>query len=180
MVIKQKNNGKWEYCVYLGLDERGKKKYKRKSGFTTKKACTKEAKEVQNNENIRPSYKTFEEICKLYIDDCKLRMLRESTVITYISNIKFLSRNFIQFNQNIKKIKPEDIQRFIIHCCNTTRKSFTRYIISLLKAIFKFAEKHNYINNDVFHDIKLPPIYKGDKLIWSKSDLERYLPLLKK
>ena len=26
MVIKQKNNGKWEYCVYLGLDERGKKK----------------------------------------------------------------------------------------------------------------------------------------------------------
>lgn len=31
MVIKQKNNGKWEYCVYLGLDERGKKKYKKKS-----------------------------------------------------------------------------------------------------------------------------------------------------
>lgn len=43
MVIKKKNEGNWEYCIYLGQDESGKKKYKRKCGFKTKKACIKEA-----------------------------------------------------------------------------------------------------------------------------------------
>lgn len=93
MVIKQKNNGKWEYCVYLGLDERGKKKYKRKSGFVTKKACVREATKIQNGENIR-SYKTFEDICKLYLKDCELRFLRDTTLQLYKSRIEFIKKKF--------------------------------------------------------------------------------------
>lgn len=44
MVIKQKNNGKWEYCVYLGLDERGKKKYKKKVWIYNEKGLHKRGK----------------------------------------------------------------------------------------------------------------------------------------
>ena len=45
---KKKCDNNWEYCVYLGQDENGKKKYKRKSGFKTKKACIKEASHLKN------------------------------------------------------------------------------------------------------------------------------------
>lgn len=180
MVIKQKNNGKWEYCVYLGLDERGKKKYKRKSGFTTKKACIKEANKIQNGENIKSSYKTFEDICKLYLKDCELRFLRKTTIRTYKHHINFFKKHFKEYYTDIRKIKTQDIIDFMMQCSLITHRGFTRYIAIKLKAFFNFAIKSKYIDSDIFIDVTLPPKYRGIKKIWSKSDLEKYLPLLER
>ena len=51
MTIKKKGDNNWEYCVYLVQDENGKKKYKRKCGFKTKKACIEEASTFENISN---------------------------------------------------------------------------------------------------------------------------------
>lgn len=177
MVIKQKPTG-WEYCVYLGLDEQGKKKYKRKSGFKTKKACEKAAIEVQNNDNIKPSYKTFDDICQLYLKDCEIRFLRKTTIYTYNSQINFFKKHFAQYHVDIKKINQQNIINFIIKCKSITQKSFTRLMITRLKIIFSFASKHKYIDKDIFININLPPIHRITKKIWSNKDLDNYLPLL--
>ncbi len=178
MVIKQKNNGKWEYCVYLGLDERGKKKYKRKSGFVTKKACVREATKIQNGENIR-SYKTFEDICKLYLKDYELRFLRDTTLQLYKSRIEFIKKNF-PYDKDVNKIDIQDINNFIIRCKTTTRGHYTRHMVALLKTILKFAISNDYMRGEILNKIHLPPMYKGERRIWSKSDVVKYLPMLAK
>lgn len=180
MVIKQKNNGKWEYCIYLGLDEMGKKKYKRKSGFLTKKDCLREANKIKNNKELKRSYKTFEDICELYIQDCELRFLRSTTIYNYQMSIRFIEIHFKQYKEDVKKITTQHVKDFITLCKTITHRGTTRNLIIKLKSIFNFAKKNKYIDNDIFSEIMLPPIYTKNKLIWSKKDLEEYIPILEK
>lgn len=95
MVIKKKGERNWEYCVYIGQDEHGKKKYKRKCGFTTKKACVKEASKFEEQKLInKNNIKTFRDICDLFLDDCVKRGLKPTTLITYKWQINFFYKKF--------------------------------------------------------------------------------------
>lgn len=93
MVIKKKCDNNWEYCVYLGQDENGKKKYKRKSGFKTKKACIKEASMFEEQKSInKNNSKTFREVCSLFLEDCIKCGLKPTTVITYKRQVIFFEK----------------------------------------------------------------------------------------
>ena len=140
-----------------------KKKYKRKSGFVTKKACVREATKIQNGENIR-SYKTFEDICKLYLKDCELRFLRDTTLQLYKSRIEFIKKNF-PYDKDVNKIDIQDINNFIIRCKTTTRGHYTRHMVALLKTILKFAISNDYMRGEILNKIHLPPMYKGERSV---------------
>ena len=90
MVIKKKCDNNWEYCIYIGKDENGKKKYKRKCGFKTKKECLEEANKIEEKKLIiKNNTKTFKNVCYLVLEDCVKRGLKPTTVITYKRQVNF-------------------------------------------------------------------------------------------
>ena len=178
MVIKKKSEKNWEYCVYIGQDENGKKKYKRKCGFKTKKACIEEAA-ILANPKTKNNKKTFREICYIFLEDCKIRGLRNTTIITYNTQIKFILKNFKLSDKDIRKIKVNDIHEFINSRINLYHGIFKRRIIEFLKYIFSYAQKNKFINNNIFDEIKLPPINRTNRNIWSEVEIQEYLPILR-
>lgn len=181
MVIKKKSEGNWEYCIYLGQDENGKKKYKRKCGFKTRKACIEEASKFENEKTInKNNIKTFKEVCDLFLEDCTKRGLKPTTIITYKSQLEFIFKNFNPINKDIKKIKSNDIYEFINSKVNLHKNIFKRKIVEFVKCIFTYAKKTKLITNNIFDDIKLPKITSNTQNIWSEKEIKKYLPILKK
>ena len=180
MVIKKKCDNNWEYCIYIGKDENGKKKYKRKCGFKTKKECLEEANKIEEKKLIiKNNTKTFKNVCYLVLEDCVKRGVRENTLVTYRSHVKFLIKNFEQANKDIKKIKPNDVYNFINTKTNLYKNAYTRKIIDFLKYIFSYAEKMNLISNNIFDEIQLPKKINVTRDIWSEQEINTYLPILK-
>lgn len=180
MVIKKKGEKNWEYCVYIGQDENGKKKYKRKCGFKTKKACIEEASTFEDEKIRNKEYgKTFKEVCDLFLEDCTIRGLKPTTIITYKSQLEFVFRNFKHINKDIKKIKANDIYEFINSKINLRKNIFKRKMIEFVKCIFTYAKKTKLITNNIFDDIKLPKITSNTQNIWSEKEIKKYLPILK-
>lgn len=178
MTIKKKGDNNWEYCVYLGQDENGKKKYKRKCGFKTKKSCIEEASNFENKKLVK-NIKTFNEVCSLFLDDCVKRGLRQTTINTYRAQIKFLLTNFDQANKDITKIKSNDIYDFINTKITLRKNKSKRKIIEFLKQIFTYAKKTKLTHNNIFDDVQLPKVINSNKNIWNEHEINKYLPVLK-
>lgn len=179
MTIKKKGDNNWEYCVYLGQDENGKKKYKRKSGFKTRKACIEEASTFTNkNSRNKNNNKTFKEIALMYLENCRHRGLKYNTLRCYEKLLSTLSKNFNQFNKYINTIKCENIFEYI-HFTTHLSNNYRRKLIGFIKTIFKFAKKNKLIINNIFDDIPLPTIKNTIIDIWSESEIRNYMPKLK-
>lgn len=177
MVIKKKNEGNWEYCVYLGQDENGKKKYKRKCGFKTRKACVQEAsiyiKNKSNNNLI------FKNICTLFLEYCKNKNLKQNTLISYTQKLNLILSKCDFTNKNIKTINSNDIYNFFNTHTNLYLNSSKRKYMEVLKFVFNYAKRNKLIYNNIFDDIILPKITISTKNIWDKKDIKKYLPTLK-
>ncbi len=182
MVIKKKGDKNWEYCVYTGQDENGKKKYKRKSGFKTKKACIEEAssfknKKFKNKENI----KTFIEVGLMFIEDCKVRGLKQTSIDNYYDIFKMITKYFEYSNYLINSITIDNIYNFMYsRYVNSLSNCYKKSILFILKSIFLFAEKHTFISNNICQEIEFMKIKNTSvRNIWSEAELKQYLPILK-
>lgn len=180
MTIKKKGDNNWEYCIYLGQDENGKKKYKRKCGFKTKKACTEEASKFENEKIKNKEYsKTFKEVCDLFLEDCTRRGLKPTSIVTYKTYIKFFINNFTQISKDIKKIDSNDIYNFINTKINLRKSIFKRKIVEFMKFIFKYAKKNKLVYCNIFDEIQLPKAININRNIWSDEEIKEYLPIFK-
>ena len=178
MVIKKKGERNWEYCVYIGQDENGKKKYKRKCGFTTKKACVEEASTFENISSKKGN-KTFKEVGLMYLDDCRNRGLRQTTLNLYETLFNIICSDFEKSKSAMNKITSTDILNFISEKTAICKSNYKRYLIFHLKSIFAFAEKNNFISKNIFDNIPMIPQKSTIKNIWNEADLKKYLPILK-
>ncbi len=180
MTIKKKADNNWEYCVYIGQDENGKKKYKRKCGFKTRKACIEEASTFEAEKIKNKEYgKTFKEVCDLFLTDCIRRGLKQSTLVTYRLQIKFFLENLDVSNNYITKISVDDINEFINLKTSMFQGIFKRRIVEFLKYIFTYAKKNKLTEHNIFDEISLPYAKPMPKNIWSETDIKNYLPILK-
>lgn len=179
MVIKKKGYKNWEYCLYLGQDKNGKKKYKRKCGFATKSECLKECLSLNDKFGVKNiKRKTFKDVCITYIEDCKNRKLRTSTINYYENLFNILSKDFKYLNKSIDLISTNDINNYMaISSSKINNPTFVKIII-FLKMIFKFALKNNFIKNNILSDINVPRYEKQPINIWSKEEIQSYLPIL--
>ena len=181
MTIKKKGDGNWEYCVYLGQDENGKKKYKRKCGFKTRKACIEEASKFENEKTKnKNNTKTFREVGLMYLEDCKNRGIRKTTLDIYDNRFNMISKNFKKINYIISKITTKDIIEFIYDSYFMSLSyNYKKSLLFLLKSIFIYATKQDLIKKDIFN--KIPTIRKNVSVrnIWGENELKKYLPKLK-
>lgn len=179
MVIKKKNKGNWEYCIYLGQDENGKKKYKRKSGFKTRKACIKEASTFNSNKTV--IRKTLEEVTVMYLKYKEMQGLKITSINTTKSKFNCIKFNSKFYNYYIDEINENDISDFFNSKYFLKLSSRTKLLLfSLLKSVFTFALKQKLINENIF--VNIAPIKKDYSIIkiWNENDLQSYIPKLKK
>lgn len=181
MVVKKKADKNWEYCIYLGQDENGKKKYKRKCGFKTRKECIREANIFKNNNNFEhKDLKTFKEILYLTLSNSIRSGLRRTTVLTYESHVKFIVNNFLHINKPINNITVDDIYNFINIKLNSKSTHYKHNIFFFIKYAFKYALKQKLITNNICEEIKISKNFNTSKNIWSEKEIQEYLPILKK
>ena len=181
MTILKKDDKNWEYCVCVGKDINGKKKYKRKNGFKTKKECMEAAKAISNKKlSLNKNRRTFKDISLLFLDKCNSKGLKLSTIITYKNTVKLILDKFDSSNKNIKNIKPQDIQNFIEYEIKMYSSSYKRKILEIFRCVFKFAKSNKFISNNIFDDISLPPLKRKIINLWTEEDIKKYLPILKK
>lgn len=178
-MVKKKSDRNWEYCVYIGQDEYGKKKYKRKSGFKTKKDCLKAAARVECNKKLNNDTLTIKNMGLLYLSKKSMDGVKLTTLDHYKSIYRNICREFAKANKNMLSIKIDDITNYINYCKTKRSNNSTSKFIFILKSIFIFAKSRNYIKKNIFDHI--PPI-KSDKTIpniWTKNEIEQYMPVLK-
>ncbi len=182
MVIKKKGDKNWEYCVYIGQDENGKKKYKRKCGFKTKKACIEEASAFENEKTKNKNdTKTFKEVALMYLQDCKNRGIRQTTLNIYKVRFKTIELHFKKTNELINQITNKDIIDFIYDDFFISLSyNYKKHLLSILKSIFSFALKNNLVKENITEN--MPKFIKSTSKvsqIWSEAEVKKYLPILK-
>ncbi len=176
MAIKKKGNKNWEYCVYIGLDEHGNKKYKRKSGFATKKECIL-ASELIGGSSLNG--KTFANIGNLFFNYKKSQGLKITTINHYESLYHCIQREFKKYASPIKSIKKEDIIEFILNSNKLRKQNSTRKLVFIIKSIFVFAHKNGYITRNIFDTIDPIKEIKSTHKIWNIHEIQQYLPTLR-
>lgn len=177
MVVKKKADKNWEYCVYIGKDNNGKKKYKRKCGFKTRKECIEEAKTFVKIDIKKSS--RFCDVCQLFLEDCNGRELKISTLLSYKGIIVTINKNFPKARNDIKNITKNDIVDFLNDYTKYSSVGYKRKIVEVFKYIFKFAKNNKLIAHNIMDDMPLPKIIPTLKQIWSEKEIKEYLPILK-
>ncbi len=181
MTILKKDNKNWEYCICTGKDKYGNKKYKRKQGFKTKKECIEAARDASKKiPSFKKSSRRFKDISLLFLEKCRSKGLKLSTMVTYKNTVKLILDRFDYANKNIRDIKPRDIQNFIEYEIKMYSSSYKRKILEIFRYVFKFAKLSKFISTNIFDEVTLPPIKRKIINLWTEEDIKKYLPILKK
>lgn len=164
LIIKTRmhQNGK---CVYEYRFEiaavNGKRKWKSKSGFTTKREAKEAGKIAQqayesSGKVMESSDMSYADFLDMWIDlDCKLTC-KNSTITGYEKKIRLYIKPALG-EYRLKSISKNNLQQFIIKLYN---ESFSRNTIISVKGIltksFDFAVDRNYIQVSPATRLKIP------------------------
>lgn len=174
-VYKHKLKNSW-YASFYYVDWKGKRRRKKKEGFTTKK----EAMEYERTFRAKTSNQcdmAFGAFVELYLQDCRKR-LKFSTYMTKILVIeKFLVPYFD--NVAISKITPVKIrnwQTYLLEHYMGYSNQYLRYINIQLSCIFNFARKFYGLTENPMKICKVAGGSKKKKIIfWTVSEFNRFI-----
>lgn len=183
--INKRDNKKY-YMVklYLGIDDKGRRKETTRRGFKTKKeALLCEAKiktEVANNGLLNTDVTTFKEIYELWYEGYQ-HTIKESTLLVnqHIFNLLLDKLE----NMQLKKITLPFCQKVI----NDYSKQFSLAVLKKIKIygsmILDYAVKMKVIYDNPMKDVLLPKkdddINSDDKdKYYSKDELKQFLTLV--
>lgn len=157
----------------------GKRKWKSKSGFKTKKEAKEAARIAQQTyENIghavEPSEMSFSDFLDQWIEnDCKLTC-KESTIKGYEKKIRLYIKPALG-SYKLKSITKNDLQKFIVDLYN---EGFAINTLSSIKGIltksFGFALDRNYILSDPATKLIVPKKMKAKNTTKTKPHV--YIP----
>lgn len=181
-MVKKKTENNWEYCVYIGQDSAGKKKYKRKSGFKTKKDCLLAAAKIKNSNNtkLQNSDLTIKNIGLLFLAEKSMCGVKLTTLDHYKSIYRNICREFTKANKNISSVKVDDISKYILYSQTKRSNNSTSRFLFVMKQIFTFAKSRKFLTKNIFDDLPSLKTVKTIPSIWTKNELEQYMPVLQK
>lgn len=155
---KTKKGMLWRYQILVGTDTvTGKRKYKTKGGFYTKKEAKLAADEIEkkinntnflDNENI-----TFGEVYERWIDNYKLTV-KESSF--YTVELQYKSKILpILGNKKINQITTIECQDLINYWYSIPLKNY-KAIFNLITRIFKYAKQLKIVTDDPTLSVIIP------------------------
>lgn len=185
---KTKKGMLWRYQILVGTDTvTGKREYKTKGGFYTKKEAKLAADEVEkkinnpnflDNENI-----TFGEVYKRWIDNYKLTV-KESSF--YTVELQYKSKILpILGNKKINQITTIECQDLINHWYSIPLKNY-KAIFNLITRIFKYAKQLKIVTDDPTSSVIIPKASRQfsnlehSKNYYTRDELKTFLEYAEK
>ncbi|MEC3429847.1 site-specific integrase [Bacillus thuringiensis serovar nigeriensis] len=178
-VKKDKKTGKYLYIVDIGIDPlTGKRKQKKKRGFTTKKeaenALTKLLSEVHTGTYVEPSKLSYGEYLQDWFNTKKhsvgiqtakvLKGYLNSRIIPSLGNIKLTKLTSLHMQNYVNSLRDEGLKR------GTIEK-----IIKIIRNSLEHAIDLELITKNVAAKTKLPKVDKEELIVWNEYEVQSFL-----
>ncbi|PGE14999.1 site-specific integrase [Bacillus toyonensis] len=178
-VKKDKKTGKYFYTVDIGIDPlTGKRKQKKKRGFTTKKeaenALTKLLSEVHTGIYVEPSKLLYGEYLESWFNTKKhsvgvqtakvLRGYLNSRIIPSLGTIKLAKLTSLHMQNYVNSLRDDGLKR------GTIEK-----IIKLIRNSLEHAIDLELIPKNVAAKTKLPKSDKEELTVWNEREVQLFL-----
>lgn len=158
-VNARKRGNKWQY-YFEGARVDGKRQRICKSGFDTKKealAAGNQALAEYNSGGVKAidTNISVKDFADKYLEECK-NMLKYSTYISYECALNaYFIKEYGRHKINTINVKTAEV--LVLSMKNNGLSSSTiRKNINIIKQMFKYAIKHDVVNNNPFEDVQLP------------------------
>lgn len=179
----KKDGSTWNYLVYIGVDENGKKKYKRKRGFKTKKECeialAKLITELEKGTNIENDNITVKEYMDYWFPLYPEKECQPATLKRYNDFRKDINKYL--GNIKLQKLNPLAIQTFYKNL-SVERKLSNNTIIKIHRMLhlsLKHAQQWQMIYTNPCDLVNTPKATKQEMNYWNPDKITSYLELLK-
>ncbi|AUN23193.1 site-specific integrase [Clostridium botulinum] len=172
----RKRGNLWSYRIDIGKIG-NKRKQKEKGGFKTKKdaqqALNKVLNELNSTGKIFEEKKiTFEEIYNNFMENEAPITRKISTITRYTSLYDNHLKNTFGFKY-INNITATELQDFIASKTKTLSDGYVRSIYNFILLLFKYAERMEYIKNNITLKVIPPKITRNDDIrIYTAKELK--------
>lgn len=179
----RKDGSTWGYLVYVGTDENGKKKYKRKRGFKTKKECEAALAElitqIEKGTAIINDKMTVREYIEYWLMTYPKNHCQPSTYKRYC----YFANDIIKYlgTYKLTSLNPLVVQKFYEDL--KTDKNNSNNTIIKLHRMFHLALKHAQKWQLLFVNpcdlVTPPPADEIEMKYWTPDEISVYLDTLK-
>ncbi|MDA1654272.1 site-specific integrase [Bacillus thuringiensis serovar kyushuensis] len=178
-VKKDKKTGKYFYIVDIGIDPlTGKRKQKKKRGFTTKKeaenSLTKMLSEVHTGAYVEPSKLLYGEYLECWFNTKKhsvgiqtakvLKGYLNSRIIPSLGNFKLAKLTSLHMQNYVNSLRDDGLKR------GTIEK-----IIKIIRNSLEHAIDLELISKNVAAKTKLPKSDKEELTVWNEQEVQLFL-----
>lgn len=178
-VKKDKKTGKYFYTVDIGIDPlTGKRKQKKKRGFTTKKEAentlTKLLSEVHTGTYVEPSKLLYGEYLESWFNTKRhsvgiqtvkvLKGYLNSRIISSLGNVKLAKLTSLHMQNYVNSLRDEGLKR------GTIEK-----IIKVIRNSLEHAIDLELISKNVAAKTKLPKADKEELTVWNEHEVQLFL-----
>lgn len=164
-------------CKFYYTDWTGKRKQKKKEGFSTKKAALDFENDFLNSIAATPDI-LFKNLADKYIDDCKAR-LKESTLETKHNIISKLLLPYFG-NLPINKITAQTVRQWqneLIKSDSNYSETYLRTIHNQMSAMMNYAVKYYKLPSNPARECGSIGTKKADSMqIWTTDEFNTFLP----
>lgn len=184
--IRQRSNGKWEYCLPLGYGADRKRKRKTKGGFETKEeaeqALIKFAYEVSHHMVVEYSDETLYNYLRYWIDaEC------DYYEPSWLKNLNGYLKNYIEGgigNVELSDLTPSHIEMLYKMLRKDGKSPQTiKHVHNMLSRALNKAVKLKFIPANPVKDVTPPKITKSFRKrklsVWTMDELQTFLHVAK-
>lgn len=173
----RKRGSKWAVVVYLGYDEKGKKRYKWHGGFKTKKEAeahlAKLIAEIEDGTYIEPSKDTVATYLNHWLN-VKKDSLRHGTYRKYEWLIRcHIIPNIGQIE--LARLRPQHLETFYARLRGQLSKRSILHIHLLLHGAFERAVKQGIMPRNIADSVEAPRADVYRPTIWTPEEVTRFL-----
>jgi integrase len=175
--VKKRSNGKWAYCVSLGMDPLTKKqKQKTKSGFATRKEAISAARkleaEIENGTYVKETKMTFEtftqEWLMVYSQNAKISSVRARS-----KEMKHFISEWGPYE--IQKITKQTYHKRIVELSKKYSRNYMSCIHACGRMIFNHAVELGLIKVNPTDNVQLPKYQKKIEDIENQEEEIKFL-----
>lgn len=179
----RKKGSTWNYLVYIGTDEKGKRKYKRKRGFKTKKECEAALAELitqlEKGILVVNDKMNVKEYIEYWLETYPKNNCQPATYKRYQEFSSDII-NYLGMNK-LSKLNPLLIQKFYEDLLNE-RKLSNNTVIKIHRMFhmsLKHAQKWQLINTNPCELVTPPKATKEEMKYWQPDEISFYLEKIK-
>ena len=159
-------SGKWRVAVTLGYDSAGKRVYKTKSGFKTKKEALEYIPKLSQSRAKKKTITIYEAYKAIAPKLDKLSDKRRSSYSKSYTRVKHIE------HCNVDELDLSDLQAVIDDIDGGYYTK--RYVKDLLSKIFNYAFADGKVDRNLVPYIELPPnIPQKEKTVFSKAEVDK-------